>query len=121
MGKTSAILSRWDQATARWAGSWTLELIAITFSCLCLAALIATLLVGDGQATWDGITLNTYVSILATAGKLSALFTVSSAIGQAKWNLFSRKPRSLLDFQALDHASRGGWGSVQLLFRRRDV
>ncbi|KAF7186608.1 hypothetical protein HII31_12017 [Pseudocercospora fuligena] len=121
MKSLKTLSNRWNATEARWAATWNIELFAITFSILCLAGLFAVLLVGDGQAIWIGITLNTYVASLATASKLSALFALSAAIGQAKWNVFrsKSKPGSLLDFQAIDLASRGPWGCLQLLYQRK--
>lgn len=38
-------------------------------------------------------------------------------ISQFKWLWFDR-PRELADIERLDRASRGAWGSLQLLFSR---
>lgn len=117
--KFNRILDRSEDRFAVWAGTWDVEIAAVVFSCLSLIAMIVLLIVGNGQAVWSGVTLNTYVSILATATKLSALFALSSAIGQTKWNTFRRQSGSLLEFEAIDSASRGALGCIQLLFQTR--
>lgn len=111
----------WDGIFVRLAGTWILEIVASVFSLFCLLAVIVILDKADGKTimVWHGITLNTIVSVLATASKLSALYMISSAISQTKWNLFTRGPRSLLEFDAIDGASRGALGCAQLLWRSR--
>jgi hypothetical protein len=40
---------------------------------------------------------------------------VSTFIGQSKWLHFKNGPRKLADFETIDGASRGVWGSILLL------
>lgn len=118
-----SILTGLEDVTTHLAGTWVVELVAAILSVVSLGGLIATLLIADGDQirVWNGITLNVFVSILATASRLSALYVLSSAIGQSKWNVFSRRPGSLLEFEAIDLASRGPFGCAQLLCRTRSV
>ncbi|KAK5741300.1 hypothetical protein LTR17_004006 [Elasticomyces elasticus] len=101
--------------------SWAPEIIAITFSTVCIIAIAAVLLVYEGKTTPHlpyGITLNAATSILATASRSLLIFTVAAAIGQLKWCWY-RCERGINDLQSFDDASRGPWGSVMLLFSRR--
>lgn len=62
------------------------------------------------------VNLNAIVSILATISSSSMLFSVSAAMGQAKWDWISKQPRLLRDLELLDEASRGPLGSFEMLF-----
>lgn len=46
------------------------------------------------------------------------LFSISAAMGQAKWDWISEQPRPLRDLELLDEASRGPLGSFEMLFHR---
>lgn len=115
--------ARFEIVAARLGATWIVETVAISYSLLCLTALVTLLAFADGKdmLDWQGITLNTVISLLATAAKLSALFAVATAISQCKWNLFHRKAGSLLDFEAIELASRGALGGLQMLFQTRQV
>lgn len=121
MARFHRLVDKSENTFAKWAGTWDVEIVAVTFSCLTLIAMIILLMAGNDKAVWSGVTLNTYVSILATASKLSALFALSSAIGQTKWNTFRQQSGSLLEFEAIDLASRGALGCIQLLCLTRKV
>lgn len=45
------------------------------------------------------------------------LLAATESIGQAKWLLFRKECRNLIDFNTIDEASRGPWGAFQLLYR----
>lgn len=45
------------------------------------------------------------------------LLAATESIGQAKWLLFRKEDRNLIDFNTIDEASRGPWGAFQLLYR----
>ena len=45
------------------------------------------------------------------------LLATTQCVSQSKWLLFHRKSRKLIDFQAIDEASRGPFGSLYLLMR----
>ncbi|GKT48240.1 uncharacterized protein ColSpa_08421 [Colletotrichum spaethianum] len=61
-----------------------------------------------------GLTLNTLIAFLATLARAAFVIPVSESISQLKW-LWYRDERPLKDFQDFDSASRGPWGSLQLL------
>lgn len=67
---------------------------------------------------WSGsITINTTVALLTTVAKLGLIAANSGALGQLRWNWYS-KPHLLSDLNSFDDASRGSpWGSVQLLLK----
>ncbi|KAJ5153921.1 uncharacterized protein N7500_009360 [Penicillium coprophilum] len=72
--------SNWDSAVL---DTWLYELCALVFSLACFIAIIAVLWAYDQKSTptmWQGLTLNTIVSILATASKSSLIFVVGDAI-----------------------------------------
>ncbi|KAH9204479.1 hypothetical protein DL95DRAFT_116049, partial [Leptodontidium sp. 2 PMI_412] len=84
-------------------------------------ALIAIVIVlnhynGKPSPSWPyEITLNTLVSVFSTLLKALMMMAVAECISQLKWIWF-KDPRSLTDLTTFENASRGPWGSVQLLF-----
>ena len=67
-----------------WADTWITEILASVLSVCCIAALIVLLIMANGKPlqAWAGFTLNTLASILSTAAKASAMFSLTSAISQ---------------------------------------
>ncbi|KAI9712248.1 MAG: hypothetical protein M1828_001726 [Chrysothrix sp. TS-e1954] len=99
---------------------WKYELIAVVFSALALVAIALLLNRYDNEATphWPyWITIPTVIAILTNCFKAAMLFVVSESLGQLKWMHFTR-PRRLMDLATFDFASRGPWGSLQLLLVR---
>lgn len=120
-------MSRGQQAkgfVTRWFVEWwLLEIISWTFSCICMAIILSVLLHYNGRTlpNWKlGLTLNSFISILSGFAKASLLLPTAEALGQLKWSWF-RKPRKLLDFEVIDSASRGPWGSMLLLANTKGV
>lgn len=66
------------------------------------------------------ITLNAVVSILSTLFRSLLSIPVAQSISQLCW-VWYKQPRSLRDACYYDSASRGPWGSVQLLLKLRFV
>ncbi|KAL6354154.1 hypothetical protein LRP88_12488 [Fusarium phalaenopsidis] len=62
--------------------------------------------------------MNSFLAFFTTLAKAAFMLPVSAAISQTHWSWFLR-PRPLYDFQVLDQASRGAWGSMTLLSRWR--
>ncbi|KAI3558115.1 hypothetical protein CABS01_02675 [Colletotrichum abscissum] len=96
---------------------WLPELIWSIISIASVAALAGVLSRFDGQRLpeWPlGLTLNTLIAFLATLARAAFVIPVSESLSQLKW-LWYRKARPLKDFQDFDSASRGPWGSIQLL------
>ena len=71
--------------------SWVLEIISMIFSTACFIAIVAILVAFNGKKrpniSYD-LSLNTIISMLATACKSSLVFAVGEAIGQLKWVWF---------------------------------
>jgi hypothetical protein len=67
--------------------------------------------------TWPlGLTFNSCISGLSKIATATLLMPVSEALGQLKWGWFKKDSKKLWDFEIFDRASRGSWGSLQLLF-----
>lgn len=99
--------------------SWTWEIVAMISNVASFIALTITLFIYDGKPVshWNfPITLNTIVSILSTVSKTTLLFAVAEAMGQWKWILLSWEQRPVNEFERVDAASRGPWGSTKLLW-----
>lgn len=112
---------RWVQLTSNW---WLWELASMALSALCLCS-IGLLLGFYNNRTlpkqWPlGITLNTYIAIFSAFFKYALAVPVNAAMGQLKWIRFRTSPKPLMDFERLDDASRGPWGSLMVLLRTRD-
>lgn len=100
---------------------WIPELSALIGSVLSFALIIVLLSVFDNHPvfTWNGVTLNTIVSILSLAMKSSSAFTLAECTAQWKWVLFSRQKRPLIDFDRIDAATRGPLGSLRILTKMK--
>jgi hypothetical protein len=110
-------LSSWASMTM---DSWYYETIALCFSIACFIATICILEVYNQQSTPQfsyGLTLNTVISVLATASKSSLIFVVGECIGELKWIWFRDVLKPLSNLQAYDSASRGPWGSILILLQ----
>ncbi|KAJ5462393.1 hypothetical protein N7530_010598 [Penicillium desertorum] len=102
-----------------WSGSWAWEIGSVTLAVVGVVLLVAFLynINNTPYAKWQYIVSpNTVVSIIVTITKAVLLVSVSSCLGQLKWNLF-QNPAPLYQIQVLDQASRGPWGSLEVLLR----
>ncbi|PKX90088.1 DUF3176 domain-containing protein [Aspergillus novofumigatus IBT 16806] len=111
-----------DKWTLLFLNTWSFEILSIVFTAACFITLCCLLLIYNLKRSPDlpqGLTLNSIVSVLATAAKSSLLFSISNAIGQLKWIWFRQGKRQLYDMQAVDDASRGPLGSLSILFQRQ--
>lgn len=61
------------------------------------------------------LNLNSLVAIYTTIFRALLMFIVAEVIGQTRWPWF-RQPRPLRHLDTFDNATRGAWGSLQLLF-----
>lgn len=96
--------------------SWAMEIGTLTLATAIIVAMFVTLGHYDNQVTPDwSINVNTVVSILTAILRACMLFVVANVIGQAKWSWFD-KTRPLAHLERFDNASRGIFGSIQLLF-----
>ena len=63
------------------------------------------------------MSLNTLVAILSTLARTALLVPVASCISQLKWIYLVSASRSLRSVQVFDDASRGPWGSMELIWK----
>lgn len=103
--------------------TWALEIGALILSVLSLVAIIVLLAIYDGepQFSFGVLNLNATVAILATAFRIGFMVAVGEALAQWKWLWFSKKPRTLGDFDSIDDASRGSRGSLLLLWDTKGI
>ncbi|KAF4947529.1 hypothetical protein FSARC_13947 [Fusarium sarcochroum] len=99
---------------------WLLEILT---SFLSLGVLIAITIIclsmhDKPYSEWKArISINTVVSILATAGAAARMHGVRTFISQLKWVHFKKQPQVLRNFQNFDEASRGLYGALLFLFK----
>jgi hypothetical protein len=78
----------------------------------------------DGKPfpTWKmGITMNAFISIFSGFAKSALLLPTAEALGQLKWDWFRKDERKMMDFEIMDSASRGPWGSFVMLARTKGM
>lgn len=98
--------------------AWLLEAFSSVVAVAALAAIIVVLVVYNNRPLPDwphNITLNTVVSVLQQVLNTGLGIILGESIAQAKWIWFSQKPRKLTEFDGIDSASTGPWGSFLLL------
>ncbi|KAK3369847.1 hypothetical protein B0H63DRAFT_514111 [Podospora didyma] len=103
---------------------WLWELVALAVSVLSMAANLGVLCKVDGTALLDWqfpIQPNSLVSVFMTVSRSALLVPIAECISQTKWFNFGQAPGKLMALQDLDDASRGPWGSAQLLFSPRKI
>ena len=103
-------------------GDWRWEIASALFSFLCVVAIIIILKVYQERplSNWHfvhNITLNTVVALLSTLSRTALIVPVASCLSQLKWIHLVRSPRPLREMQIFDDASRGPWGSLELVWR----
>ena len=118
--------SLWSLATSlysTWVTDWwTLEILSWLSAAWALAMIALTLGLYHGKPLpqWSsGITMNSLLSVLSQIGQWGLMGSVAKTLGQLKWLWFARRKRPLMDYVAFDEASRGPWGSLLLLIKRR--
>lgn len=103
--------------------TWTAETAALLLSIVALILIVVLLSVYDGrpQFQWHGVTLNTVIAILAACVRIGFVVPVAESLAQWKWLWFTQKPRPLIDFEAIEDASRGPRGSLALLWETKSL
>lgn len=97
-----------------------MEIISWIFGTMCIAVVVGVLLMYDDHELpqWPlGITIGGFLAVFSACAKAGLLLPTAECLGQLKWNWFKSQPRSMIDFEILDTASRGPWGSVILMLR----
>jgi hypothetical protein len=102
---------------------WLFEIISWMFSAIMMSTILIVLVHYDGRETprfKAGINLSSLLSILASLAKSALLLPTASALAQLKWNNFNgSQSRKMIDFETIDSASHGAWGSFLLLARSK--
>ncbi|KAF2667277.1 hypothetical protein BT63DRAFT_480275 [Microthyrium microscopicum] len=97
---------------------WLFEIVSLV---ICGGIIIASVVLlskynGQPLPEWpQGITLNTVLSLFATALKALLLMAVAEGIGQLKWVDFLT-PQKLSHLGRFDDSSRGIWGCMRILW-----
>lgn len=71
------------------------------------------------QPSWRYVSLNSVISWLSTIAKACLLFCITEGIGQLKWTWFTRSEQPISHFRIFDSASRGLFGSLDLIWSLR--
>ncbi|KAI0097210.1 hypothetical protein GGR51DRAFT_541861 [Nemania sp. FL0031] len=97
---------------------WWWEIAAALLSITSLIFLFILLYKNDGRRlqSWPlPIQPNSLIAVLTTIAKTSMMVPVAACLSQLKWSHFLKRSRPLDQFQIMDDASRGPWGSFLLL------
>lgn len=114
-----ATKSRGEAFWEFWNHYWLYELGSCLLSLVFFIAIIIILKMFENRRLPDwplGITVNTVISILATALGSTLSVPISEGLGQLKW-LWFRKPRMIADIETFDAATRGPLGAIQMFYR----
>ena len=100
---------------------WWIETICALLSVCCVLAIWILLKQQDTHPfpQWpSSMTLNAVISALATLAKALMAVPVAACLGQLKWDRFGQNSSvPIAEFESLDDASRGTWGSIKLLVK----
>ncbi|KAH8680072.1 hypothetical protein BGZ60DRAFT_554643 [Tricladium varicosporioides] len=102
--------------------TWINELACLALSIVAVGGIIAILAVfaESSLPNWPfSITLNTLIALITAVANTALAVVLSSGISQLKWIWFKQKPAPIKDMELFDEASRGSWGAVQLLGKRK--
>jgi hypothetical protein len=103
---------------------WLLEIFSWIFSLICMLIIFIVLLKYDGKPMpqWKlGVSINAFISIFSGFAKSALLLPTAEALGQLKWSWFKKEEKSMMDFEVMDSASRGPWGSMVFLAKTKGV
>lgn len=98
---------------------WLWEICSAFFSIACITAVLVILIETDDTSlsAWKfPIALNALVSTFLTLSKTALMVPVAACISQLKWIHFEKANR-VNELEVFEEASRGPWGSMELLFR----
>jgi len=104
---------------------WWFEILALLASGLALMATIMLLKYVDDTAisSWSeeqsGLSINAILSILSTVSRSCLLVPLDEVMGQLMWLAFMQRERRLYDVELYNEASRGPWGAMKLIWRRK--
>ncbi|KAK3346557.1 hypothetical protein B0T25DRAFT_613123 [Lasiosphaeria hispida] len=115
-GSGSAGRPRQIRQGLRW---WLPEFAWVFVSILCVIVIAVGLRYFDGlpPPNWPGaLNLNTFLAFFTSLAHFAYTVPVLEGLGQLRWLRPSRQPRSLSEFDVIDHAARGSYGGVAVLF-----
>lgn len=102
---------------------WLLETVSLSISAICMVLIVAVLIYLKDRPLNKWPLESSGVTIVATLSRISSaalLLPVYEALGQLKWSwFFEDQSKKIWDFEIFDNASRGPWGSFQLLIRTK--
>ncbi|RHZ60216.1 DUF3176 domain-containing protein [Aspergillus thermomutatus] len=98
-----------------------LEISGVVISAGCLVVIVVVLQYFEGkpQPTCRYASLNSLISWVSTVSKACTLFAINAGLGQLKWVWFAKKKRPIPDLRTFDAASRGLYGSAELIWTLR--
>ncbi len=97
---------------------WYWELGAASVSMTCISLLFLVLFKANGLPLSDwgmSIQPNSVIAILVTIIRTSMMVPLAACLSQLKWSGLLRHSGNLYSLQLFDDASRGPWGSFQML------
>lgn len=96
---------------------WLLDIAALGPATICLGAIATILAIYSGKppSLPGSLNLNSILSILSQISTATLMKALVSSLSQQKWLRFRTSRKPLKDFGDFDEASRGPWGSFQLL------
>ncbi|KAF2132206.1 hypothetical protein P153DRAFT_429386 [Dothidotthia symphoricarpi CBS 119687] len=99
--------------------TWLYEILSLVLAAFTLVGFMIVLAVYDRKPSpvVGGITLNTVASFAATLFSMCLMVPVHNCLSQLGWTWLGKDYKSLNDLVEIDWASRGPWGSLQLLPR----
>jgi hypothetical protein len=103
---------------------WAMEIASWCFSAVCMMIIIIVLWKVDGKEMpkWKlGVSINAFISIFSGFAKSALLLPTAEALGQLKWSWFRNREKRMMDFEVIDSASRGPWGSMMLLAKTKGM
>lgn len=100
---------------------WWLELLCCILFVGALAAVVVTIYPYEGRPLpqWPyRLSINSLISVYIVILKAAMLLVAAEGLSQLKWTWFGQY-RPLKDLVSFDNASRGPWGSLNLIWRLR--
>lgn len=101
--------------------NWWLEISCCILATAMLFAVVAIVYPRQGLPLpqWPySISVNSLIAVLTVIMKAAVLLVTAEGLSQLKWQWFGRE-RPLVDLVTYDKASRGPWGSLELMLKLR--
>ena len=95
---------------------WEVSAIMLSLGFLIAIIIVLSHFNHQAQPTWNYMSLNSMISWLSTFSKGCVLFAISETIGQLKWTWLNKQSRPASHLRTFDSASRGLYGSAELIW-----